>query len=86
MSFLKNKKVDYFSKIEDLKFEQIFKENINFFIIHLSITSSFSLKIENLDVIILSDSDLFDKITKRVNPKTTEDNILTNLVNCLLVI
>ena len=75
VNYLENNSIN-FSIIQGLKFELIQKKSINFFVVDLSILSSFSIKYENLDILVLSDFDFFEKITKRLTKPKSDVNII----------
>ena len=84
IGFLNNKKKKFYD-IKNFNFEYLKKNNANFFLTNLSITSSFSIKIYGFDIIFLSDYQLFEKVTKKVTQsKNSDDNLINEFSELLL--
>ena len=77
IGFLGSKKIDSI-KLDNFNLKIVDNENVNLYVSHLSLQSSFSLVYKNNEIFFLSDFDFFNKITKRVTNKNRgEDDLIS---------
>ena len=77
IGFLGSKKID-FIKLDNFNLKIVDNENVNLYVSHLSLQSSFSLVYKNNEIFFLSDFDFFNKITKRVTKQNRgEDDLIS---------